>query len=397
LRALRVDVERYLELKKIQDEYGASWQRFGKAFYPENKHIAMYITDRCNQKCLHCAADSMVCRPELAAAQWTGIVDDIEGALRDQGRRGVYVWFGGEPTCRPDIRDLIGYCGQRDYYQALITNGVLFTADFAQFCADHGMGHVFVSFDSADPLKNDQIRGYSSSLAHAEAAVTNALRAGLFVCASITVMKQNIDELEALEAMAQKWGAVPYFRAVVKQRRAAANWDSIGLSQEEYRKLYAFKYNHTIQEIRNGGAGTLPIYSIFEMTPFMDCPASDRELTALEWGVGCQACRAFNGVDVNGDVFPCGYPSQLVLGNLLKDRFADIMESQLYKDIRDKKRTGPCGSCHHLALCGGGCRVHAECDTGDYFASFPFCWHEDNHTHRPAQIGHAEEELHALP
>ncbi|MCK4816543.1 SPASM domain-containing protein, partial [bacterium] len=112
------------------------------------------------------------------------------------------------------------------------------------------------------------------------------------------------------------------------------------------------------------------------MVPFMEQPLNDKELTALEWGVGCQACRTISGIDINGDVFPCDYPSKLTIGNVLTESFEDIMNSQLFKDIRDRKRTGKCASCHHLKLCGGGCRVHAECETGDFFASFSYCWHE---------------------
>lgn len=381
LESAGVDVQRYIELKEIIDEYQVSWQRFGAAFHPGNKHFAMYITDKCNQKCLHCAADSNLDRLELTTEQWIQIIENLEGALRKQNRRGVYIWFGGEPTCRDDIRELIKYCGDKNYYQAIITNGILFDEDFAKFCADNGMSHVFISFDSADPDKNDKIRGATGSLEYAKNAAKNGLKHGLFVCASTTVMKQNIDELEELKNLAEEWGVAPYFRAVVKQKNAAKNWDEIGLSQDEYKKLYDFKYKHTIEAIRKGKGATLPIYSIFEMVPFMEKPIDDNELTALEWGVGCQACRIFNGIDVNGDIFPCGYPSNLILGNALIDSFEDIMDSQLYKDIRDKKRTGKCAACHHIELCGGGCRVHTECETGDFFASFAYCWHENDHKH----------------
>ena len=381
LKSLNVDVQRYVELKEIREQYKQSWDKFGKAFHPGNKHFAMYITDRCNQKCLHCAADSHKNRPELSTEQWYQIIENLESSMRKHGGRGVYIWFGGEPTCREDIRDIIKYCGDHGYHQAIITNGILFDDDFAKFCADNGMSHVFISFDSADPEKNDKIRGVKGSLEHAKKAVENGLKYGLFMCASTTVMKQNIDELKELKELAEEWGAAPYFRAVVRQKKAAENWDEIGLSQDDYKKLYDFKYKEVIETIRKGKAGTLPIYAIFEMVPFMEKPLNDQELTALEWGVGCQACRVFNGVDVNGDIFPCGYPSELILGNALTDSFADIMDSQIYKDIRNKKRTGKCASCHHLDLCGGGCRVQTECETGDFFGSFAYCWHENDHSH----------------
>jgi radical SAM protein with 4Fe4S-binding SPASM domain len=88
------------------------------------------------------------------------------------------------------------------------------------------------------------------------------------------------------------------------------------------------------------------------------------------------------GVGIDGTIYPAGYPTTLTLGNALKDNFEDVLNSQLYKDIRDRKKiNGKCASCHHLKFCGGGCRVTAEYITGDFFGSFPFCWHENDHEH----------------
>lgn len=382
LKSLDIDVERYIELKDLKDRLRVSWDKIEKAFHPGNIQFAMYVTDRCNQKCLHCAADSKIERDELSIEQWCQIIENIETGLQKQGRHGCYIWFGGEPTMRKDIGELMKFCGGRGYYHALITNGVLFDEEFAKMCAENGMSHVFVSFDSADPLKNDKIRGMPRSLEYAKKAIKNCLKYGLFVCASVTVMKQNIDELDEIKALCEKWGSQSFFRAVVKQNRAAEYWDEIGLSQEEYRKLYDFKYTHAIETIRKGEAGTLPAFEIYEMTPFMEAPEDDKELTAIEWGVGCLACRTMMGIDVDGTILPCGYPTKLTLGNALTDNFEDVLNSELYKDIRDrKKRTGKCASCHHLKFCGGGCRVHTECETGDLFASFPYCWHENDHEH----------------
>ncbi|MFW9865258.1 MAG: SPASM domain-containing protein [Candidatus Thorarchaeota archaeon] len=55
-----------------------------------------------------------------------------------------------------------------------------------------------------------------------------------------------------------------------------------------------------------------------------------------------------------------------MLGNALEDNFEDILNSQLYKNIRDRKKiNGKCAICHHLKDCSGGRRVTAEYITGD--------------------------------
>ncbi|MFX0008888.1 MAG: SPASM domain-containing protein, partial [Candidatus Hermodarchaeota archaeon] len=118
------------------------------------------------------------------------------------------------------------------------------------------------------------------------------------------------------------------------------------------------------------------------MVPFMEKPKNDKEMAAIEWGVGCLACRTMMGIGIDGTIYPAGYPTTLTLGNALVDNFEDVLNSQLYKDIRDRKKiNGKCASCHHLEYCGGGCRVTAEYITGDFFGSFPFCWHENDHEH----------------
>jgi len=380
-KSLDIDYKRYTELKEIQNIYKMSWEKVGKAFHPGNMHVSLYVTDKCNQNCLHCAANNKHYRPELPKEKWFEIIENVESSLRKQGRRGVYIWFGGEPTCREDIHELIKYCGDKGYYQSLITNGVLFDDAFAKYCADNGMSHVFVSIDSADPVKSDHLRGIENSLEYAKKAIQSATKYGLFTCCSTTIMKPNIDEIEDIKNLVESLKAQPYFRAIVKRKNAAVNWEDIGLTAEDYKRLYDFKYENAIEKIRCGKAGFLPAYEVFEMVPFMEQTCNDAELTAIEWGVGCQACRCFTGIDINGDIFPCGYPSKLLLGNALRDSYEDIMNSQLFKDIRDKKRIGKCALCHHIDLCGGGCRVHAECETGDFFESFSYCWHNNDHEH----------------
>ena len=374
---LGIDAMRYVSLKDIREMYKKSWEQFAEAFHPGNYHITLYVTDRCNEQCKHCAVE-LFKRPDLPIEDWIHIVDNIEFTLRDQGRR-AYIYFGGEPTVRQDLPKLIEHCGKIGAFHALATNGLLFKEDYAKFCADNGMSHVFISLDSGNPEKAAQIRGVRRAGELAKRAIDTAQRHGLFVIVNFVVMKQNIDEMEEMKALVESWGAAPYMRAVIKTGTALQFWDEVGLSEAEYRRFYDFKYKHAVEAVRKGYAGTLPIFDIWDWTPFMEEPLNDQERTAIEWGVGCQACRTISGVDVNGDFFPCYYPTKLKLGNLLTERFQDIMDSHLFREIRDrKKHSGKCTTCHHSDLCGGGCGVHAECETGDFFASVPYCWHEED-------------------
>ncbi|MFW9898120.1 MAG: radical SAM protein [Candidatus Thorarchaeota archaeon] len=381
LKKLGIDSDRYVKLSAIMKEHARSWDEMSGAFLPGVYHFTMYLTDRCNQKCLHCAATVMEHRPELSTEQWIQIIENVEQTLRKRGRRGCYIWFGGEPTLRKDLKELIKYCGEKGYYQAVSTNGMLFDEELAKLCADVKMSHVFISYDSVYPKRAAKIRGVPKAYEAAEKAIKLALKYGHLVVCTETVQKENFNELEEIKEKLGSMGAIPYFRAIIKQRTAEINWDEIGLDIDEYKQFYEFKFKHVVEAIRKGEATSINKFYIYDMVPFMECPLNDKERTALEWGVGCQACRSVSGIDINGDFFPCDYPSQLTLGNVLEQDFDEIMESEMFKAIRDRKIKGKCATCHHLELCGGGCRVHAENETGDFLASLPFCWHEDDHTH----------------
>ncbi|MFX1442899.1 MAG: radical SAM protein [Promethearchaeota archaeon] len=381
LNKLGIDTQRYIKLSEIRKNYTRTWEEISGAFLPGVYHFTIYLTDRCNQNCLHCAAAVMEKRPEFPTETWIEIIEDLEQSLRKRGRRGCYIWFGGEPTIRKDLKDLIKYCGEKGYYQALATNGILFNEKLAKLCADFKMSHVFISYDSTDPKRAAKIRGHPKAYEAAEKALNLTSKYGLFTIANVTAQKENFDELEDLQKYFDSKGVIPFYRPLIKQRSADLNWDEIGLSMDEYRQFYDFKYKNAIEAIRKGEASALNKFYTWDMVPFMECPLNDEERTAIEWGTGCQACRSISGIDTNGDVFPCDYPSELTLGNILEQSWDEIMETEMFKKIRDRKIKGKCSTCHHLDLCGGGCRVHAENVTGDFLAALPFCWHKNDHEH----------------
>ncbi|MFX0020767.1 MAG: radical SAM protein [Candidatus Hermodarchaeota archaeon] len=381
LESLGIETARYVKISEARKAYARTWDDVGGAWAPGVYHFTMYLTDRCNQKCVHCAAELMGKRPELTTEQWIQILENVEQTLRKQNRRGCYIWFGGEPTLRRDIKDLIKYAGEKGYYQAISTNGMLFNEELAKLCAEVKMHHVFISYDSISSERAAYIRGYPKAKEAAEKAIQLALDYGHLVICTATVQQENFDELEDIKEKLAAMGALPYFRAVIKQRTAEKNWNDIGLDYDQYRQFYDFKFKHVVDAVRNGEASFLNKVYTYDMVPFMECPRTLEEKAALEWGVGCQACRSVSGIDVNGDFFPCDYPSQLTLGNILEQNFQEIMDSEMFKAIRDRKIKGRCSTCHHLEMCGGGCRVHAENETGDFLAALPFCWHDDDHKH----------------
>ncbi|TFF99036.1 MAG: radical SAM protein [Promethearchaeota archaeon] len=385
LNQIGIDTDRYIKLSDIRKKYSRTWDEISGAFKPGVYHFTMYITDRCNQNCLHCAASVMENRPELSFDTWIQIIENIEQTLRARGRRACFIWFGGEPTIRKDLPELIKYCGEKGYYQAVATNGILFDEELAKLCAEVKMSHVFISLDSTKPERAAKIRGHPKAYESAIKAIKLAKKYGLFTLGNATIQQENKDELEELQKLYDSLGVIPYFRAVIKKRSADKNWEKIGLDFDEFKEFYKFKYRNVVDAIRGGNATSINKFYTWDMVPFMETPINDEERAALEWGVGCQACRSISGIDINGDFYPCDYPSELILGNILEDGLEKIMESEMFKKIRDRNVKGKCANCHHLELCGGGCRIHAENETGDFLSESPYCWHQMDHQHNTTE------------
>ena len=208
-------------------------------------------------------------RPELSTAQWIQIIENVEQTLRKRGRRGCYIWFGGEPTLRKELKDLIKYCGDKGYYQAVSTNGMLFDEELAKLCADVKMSHVFISYDSVYPERAAKIRGVPESYEAAEKAIKLALKYGHLVVCTETVQKENFDELEEIKEKLGSMGVIPYFRAIIKQRTAEINWDEIGLDIDEYKQFYEFKFKHVVEAVRKGKATSINKFYIYDIRNVM--------------------------------------------------------------------------------------------------------------------------------
>ncbi|MCB0293384.1 MAG: SPASM domain-containing protein, partial [Calditrichaeota bacterium] len=73
---------------------------------------------------------------------------------------------------------------------------------------------------------------------------------------------------------------------------------------------------------------------------------------------GCSACDGLLSVGANGDVIPCASYDESV-GNLLREDFGDIWQSQRARQFRTKFWAhSKCQNCDQLPICHGGCPLY---------------------------------------
>jgi len=117
----------------------------------------------------------------------------------------------------------------------------------------------------------------------------------------------------------------------------------------------------------------------------MECDRSPdlrdaRELLASLNG-GCSAGERVANIDPRGNVYPCQFARSpaFLIGNIRKRPFSSLWNDETNPVLtRFRKKplalNGKCQTCPYLRLCGGGCRVRAYSQNGDFFGEDPFCY-----------------------
>jgi mycofactocin radical SAM maturase len=295
------------------------------------------LTYACNLACVHCLSSSGRRDPaELTPAEARRIVDELVAM------QVFYVNIGGgEPMLRPDFFDLVGYAVERRVGVKFSTNGTRLTPERARQLAALDYLDVQVSIDGATAATNDAVRG-EGSFAAARRAMDNLAAAdfGAFKI-SVVVTRQNVEQLDALSAIADAYGAQLRLTRLRPSGRGVDSWDSLHPTAEQQRRLY-----HWLLE----RPGVLTGDSFFHLS------ALGEPLDGLNL---CGAGRVVCLIDPVGDVYACPFviDNQFLAGNVRDfGGFSAVWRSSdLFRSLREPQSAGACASCGSFDACRGGC------------------------------------------
>jgi len=342
-------------------------------------------TIRCNLRCAHCRRidDEDTACNDLTTGQARGMIDQLAEVGKSQPFMPILVFSGGEPLCRKDVFELIGYARGRDIRAALATNGTLVDERVARKIKDSAVARVSVSLDGATPAVHDRLRQLDGSFAQALAGIRCLAHQGVPFQINVTLTKHNAHQIEDVYELAKTLGAaaVHVFMLVpVGCGQVLAETDM--LSPQHYEDMLV-----SICRLEARGEIEIkvtcgPHYERVKRQQGLDKTgrASARLHPAAPGahpnGTTARGCLAGLGVlfvGHQGDVFPCGY-LPVRCGNILERPLADIWRGSAdLARLRDTDALeGKCGACGYRALCSG-CRARAFAARGNYMAEEPFC------------------------
>jgi mycofactocin radical SAM maturase len=323
------------------------------------------LTYACNLACVHCLSSSGRRDPrELSTAECLAIIDEL------QRLQVFYVNIGGgEPTVRRDFWEIVDYASARRVGVKFSTNGSRISAPAAARLAAADYVDVQISIDGAAVAINDAIRG-AGSHATAVRAMEHLAAAdfGPFKL-SVVLTRRNAGELDALKAMADRYGAQLRLTRLRPSGRGADVWDELRPTAAQQRAAYEW--------LLDQGEQVLTGDSFFHLSAY------GRKLPGLNL---CGAGRVVCLIDPVGDVYACPFAihDQFLAGNVREaGGFTSVWrESDLFLELRRPQSAGACASCGFYDSCRGGCMA------AKFFTGLPLAGPDPE-----CALGHGEQAL----
>ena len=343
------------------------------------------VNDFCNLSCGHCLVSS---GPSRAQGLETSRIRDAIDQAAALGVRRVF-FTGGEPLARPDVLELCTHVvEQHDRELVILTNGTLLTQERLETLtrlaaiqvptrgpenqSSPGL-RLQVSLDGSSAVTNDPIRG-KGSFARIVEGIRTAVTAGLVPTITATILRHNIEDLDALVRLASSLGVRNIHLLWPHRRGRVVNGSFSDLPSAEAILASVRGARETASEVG------VSIDNIEELRLRFDgTPGIKNDLAGAGWNSLC--------LYTNGQIYPsasmAGVP-EVRCGDLGEHSLEAIWkESPVCRDLRaaSVEKKPICRSCTLKFLCGGGDLEHGYWTTategsgtrGSFLAHDPYC------------------------
>lgn len=274
--------------------------------------LAHAITYACNSKCKTCTYWQMSNRKEedLTTPQVFRLLDDAY----DCGMRGYYL-FGGEPTVRKDIGEVINYAKHKGFLTTINTNGSLLASKI------EALRNIDVAFVSLDYFSDyhDFIRGRPGAFKEVMDGIEKIRSAGhTRVVLVTTISSLNFDAIEPMAKLARdlhvgiSYNSVePTVKSGFEDGRSQSPVEDYGLTKTQLQTFYV-----KLLKLKQEG------YPLMETECVLKHFVEGRS-----WK--CDFPKMFVYVSADNKIFSCSYDHTYDLNN---GSFDEYFSSKLFKE-----------------------------------------------------------------
>ena len=331
--------------------------------------IYFYMTEGCNLKCRHCWIAPKYQNEE---SNWPSIDFELFKDIIRQGKKlGLQSvkLTGGEPLIHPDINKVLDYLSGENLRVTIETNGVKCTPEIINKILKCKNPFVSVSIDGANAETHEWVRGVPGCFDASWNSVRNLISAGIRPQIIMSIMRKNVDQMEAVVRMAEKENVESVkFNIVTPTARGEQMHDEgETLSIKELIDL-----GHWVENTLEPSTKLRVVYSH---------PTAFRPLSKI-FTKSSGRCGIFSiiGVLGSGKYALCGIGEtvpELLFGHAEKDKLADVWNNtEVLNEIRQylpKKLKGICKDCIMKNNCLASCIAMNYYRHHDLFAPHWYC------------------------
>jgi radical SAM protein with 4Fe4S-binding SPASM domain len=283
--------------------------------------VLVELTRNCNLSCRHCF-NVKEKRRELTFSELKNIFSQLasENVL-------FLTFSGGEPFLRSDVQEITTFARKMNFAVRFFTNGTLIDEETAEFLAKANVLEVGVSLYGISEI-HDYITQVEGSFEESIRALKLLKERNVKTVVKFTLMKLNVGELKKVKKLAKELGAEFHFGYVVTPK--------IDGSKEP---LDLRVVPTQIDFLLESGEIPSPLLPKVRLEKYTDSPL-------------CSAGRDMCAITAYGDLIPClTIPKKY--GNLKKDSFKKLWNSQEFEELRRKKKRDvvKCSSCNLISIC----------------------------------------------
>jgi len=308
------------------------------------------FTNACNLRCKHCYnASGKRKDDELTFEESLRVADKLKQAGVDAVNFG-----GGECALRPDFIDLCKYLHKIGIKISYTTNGTTFHLIERHLDLFSDVG---VSIDFADKERHDEFRGVAGVYDRAIETIKKLVERGVDteIVTCLTKLNCSEEELKKLYNLAKSlnvnYWRLNRFRA---NGRGIENKSELELTTEDLKRAYEFLSKY----IRNILISEPVFRAAFGGKYYI--PGDPSGNTAFR-------------IQVNGEVSPSVFLSESG-GNIKEKSVDEILDSEIFKRIRDRKPRGKCIKCLAYEHCRGGDAGASYLKYRHFDGPDPLCW-----------------------
>ncbi len=288
--------------------------------------VMLYVTTRCDALCSYCSIP-LHPQKELDTAEMIALVDAMAAA--GAVRAGI---SGGEPLLRADIGAIVDRLADHGIWSTMETNGYRYPARADELTR---LGRLMVALDGGEAAHDNNRE--PGAWRQALAAIAEASRRGVDTHTITTLTRENLDDVDTVLDLADRWGFVANFQLL--QRRpflCAARADELRPPDDGVKKVL-----RKLLEARLAGrrVGT----SEKSLRYLLTWPAfATGSSSAPHEDVHCMAGQLYCAVQPDGTVTPCGLLGDGASGiNVRRGGFAEA-----FARLGDN----PCRACTSTSL-----------------------------------------------